>query len=94
MASRRRLSHNSECFDDSDEYEELMLQEEEQHQQQLMLKKVRSNRNSFGRMSISSNRSSMGEQSAEEQNRISEMYKTVIKMSSENVSLKCLLSQL
>jgi hypothetical protein len=94
MASRRRLSHNSECFDDSDEDEELMLQEEEQHQQQLMLKKVRSNRNSFGRMSISSNRSSMGEQSAEEQNRISEMYKTVIKMSSENVSLKCLLSQL
>jgi hypothetical protein len=92
MASRRRLSHHSEleCLgelledDDDDEWDE--------QQRLLMLRKVKNSRNSIGggggRMSTASNRSSMGlEQSAEEQNRIAEMYKTVIKMSSENVSV-------
>lgn len=84
MASRRRLSHNNECLGELLEEDD----EDDEEQRLLMLRKVKSNRNSIGgRMSISSNRSSLGqEQSAEEQNRIAEMYKTVIKMSSEDVS--------
>ena len=79
MAVRRRLSHSSEYLGkpiDDDEEDEFFR----------MAKSTPRNSLSSGRMSIGG-RSSVGlEQTPEEQSRIADMYKTVIKMSSENVS--------
>jgi len=93
MANRRRLSHGSTTsllgtFEADDEEEENVLGEEEDGIASAFKQNRR--KSMTGSRSRTNSRTSLGGgdpvKSAAEQSRIAEMYKTVIKMSSENVS--------
>ncbi len=83
--SRRRLSHCNEYLGNPINVEE---------DEELLRMTRHTPRNSLcsnsSRLSIGSRHSVGVEQSMEEQSRIADMYKTVIKMSSENVSRESL----
>ena len=89
MSDKRRLSHGSSIHDlqiEDDDFEVDSIALDDKRKSISSVSSRSSRRASFG-SALSSARNSKN--SAQEQSRIAEMYKMVIKLSSENVIKKC-----